>query len=69
MSLPSHLPLTRQNVAASSGGRIALFDCLECADGIYVPGPMPTCSRCGALASTAMAKAMHDHGGKKRRAA
>lgn len=43
-----NLPPTRENIAASSGEWTALFDCLECSRGVYLPGPHAACSCCGA---------------------
>lgn len=62
-----HLPQTRANVAAQSGEWCALFDCLDCAEGVYMPGETPTCMVCGATAPAFIAKVMADV--KARRAA
>lgn len=68
MSINSQLPPTRANIAAQSGEHVALFDCFECANGVYVPGPRPSCSSCGAEAPPIVMRVMTDLA-KKRTAA
>ncbi len=55
-----NLPPTRENIAAAASGEwVALFDCLECANGVYVPGMhAPACTVCGAQASPGIASVM-----------
>lgn len=52
-------PPTRANVAAASGEWLALFDCLECANGVYIPGAASACSCCGAAAPEAIQRLMN----------
>lgn len=48
-------PNTRDPLAAR-GRQVVLADCLECAKGIYIPGPSrATCSHCGARMPDALA--------------
>jgi hypothetical protein len=40
-------PITRERLARVTGGRVAIFDCLECADGVYLGSGRPQCTLCG----------------------
>jgi len=51
-----NLPPTRENIAASSGEWVALFDCLECSRGVYIPA----CSVCGATPPAGIQAVMSD---------
>lgn len=53
----NHLPSARTS-ATQSGEMVAVFDCLECEHGVYVPGPAPQCLACGAAAPAALAQTM-----------
>ncbi len=53
-----HIPPTRESLAAQSGEWCALFDCLECSRGVYMPGPPAACSVCGATPPDAIASVM-----------
>lgn len=63
-----NLPPTRENIAASSGEWLALFDCLECSRGVYIPGPQTMCSYCGATPPSGIRAVMNDIAEKNRAA-
>jgi hypothetical protein len=64
MSTPN-LPPTRANLAAQSGEWLALFDCFECANGVYVDD---SCSCCGARTPAYVTRIMSEMAEKRRAA-
>ncbi len=62
------IPPTRDNLAALSGEHVALFDCLECPDGVYLPAPEVLCTSCGAAAPDAVAGLMAELAAKRKAA-